>query len=731
MCGIGGVARLGGGPLSPDSDGLLDALVKAMRHRGPDDERMLREDNVGLAFTRLSLVDPESGGQPLTNADGSIVLIANGEVYNHRELAATLPAGTKMRTGSDCEVLVHLYERDGLDFLDKVHGMFAIVLWDRRRDELVFCRDRFGIKPLFFHRNSDRIVFASEIKALFSDEATPRRLAWDRAIAEQTLNLGTFLSTAPLNTWFEEIELVPAATIMRISLRDGSTRSHRYWQMPDVNAASDAAPHEYVARYRELLEESVRDCVMADAEVGLFLSGGIDSASVAALADTPGLRTFSALIGSTVANGDAEGAFRTARALGLANDQVLFPAGRAPSPDEWKRLLWLSETPLCNPEVFYKYELHRYVRANYPDIKGMLLGAAADEFNGGYALEYTGGGGWDQFVGSLAGMAEQRHIMERPELLPWWASGSQSLLNENVLAGGAEHVERDAYQAYLTWNYRGIQQYNVWHEDRSAAGNGIEARVPFLDHRLVELVASIPPVLRPELLFDKQILRRAMAGVLPEEVLGRRKLAFFHGDGERHTYRAFLGMLTAAGDSLVEEALAGPRAKAYLNADGLRQALRSLESEPSASKFELVLRLVNLGLLDAMTDSLPPVPSVGPFAPVATKATVTDWDADADSLRRQTYAEEPISGDGRYALHPSVRIVSSPAEPETWYVAIDGSFEYTLDAGDDAVLLNALLALDGRRSLDEAVRAAGGELPDVLPQLREAFDTGVIVSADT
>ncbi|MYQ90815.1 hypothetical protein GTY20_05400 [Streptomyces sp. SID4946] len=173
MCGIAGIARLGSRTLGAGTDAVLDRLADILDHRGPDEREILRDDAVGLVFTRLALVNPEDGSQPLVSDDGSLVLVANGEVYNHRELAAALPGGARMRTGSDCEVLLHLYRHHGLDFLRDVRGMFALILWDRDRNQLVLARDRFGIKPLYYHRDDARIVLSSEIKGLFADPATP------------------------------------------------------------------------------------------------------------------------------------------------------------------------------------------------------------------------------------------------------------------------------------------------------------------------------------------------------------------------------------------------------------------------------------------------------------------------------------------------------------------------------------------------------------------------------
>ncbi|MET9466744.1 asparagine synthase (glutamine-hydrolyzing) [Streptomyces sp. NPDC006544] len=729
MCGIAGVARIDGGMLTPAADELLRDVACTLAHRGPDDERLLREDQVGLAFTRLSLVDPVGGGQPLVSEDGSVVLIANGEVYNHRELAASLPAGARFKTQSDCEVLLHLYQRDGLNFLDRVNGMIAVVLWDRKRGKLLFARDRFGIKPLFYHRNRERIVFASEIKALFADPATPRRLDWSGALADYGMSSAPALVHEPVNTWFEDIHLAPAATVMEIDLKDGATREHRYWSLPGAAADSDASDEEYIARYRDLLAESVRDCAMADAELGLFLSGGVDSSAVAALAGQSGLRTFSVLTGSTVLNGDAEWSHRAARLLGVPNEQILFDRDRVPGIEEWKNLLWLTETPLCSPEQFYKYELHRHARLRHPEIKGMLLGAAADEFNGGYAIGYAGGGDWDDFLANIGAMARRTSLDEQPRMAGWWEVSDLPLLKDAAVRGTRDDGFADPYDAFVAWKYRSLQQYNVWHEDRTAAGNSVEARVPFLDHRLVELVTSIPAARRANLLWDKRILREAMVGILPEELIRRPKVPFFHGEGQRHTYRTFTRMLAQGGDALLEEAFSSERAREFIHQDGVRESLRRLERDPENGSVEHLLRLVNLGLLERMTAELPVHPAAASKAPQPVTHPYADWEDAEEQIRELTLQRTPVDPEAVYAMRSDTVLACAPAQPGTWYLLVDGTCEFVLDEDEEPALTALLRSLDGETSLEKVLASAGLSLDGLRPQLEDVLDLGLVVEA--
>lgn len=722
MCGLAGIAAFGGGDAPAYTPALLRSMTRTIAHRGPDDAELLAEGPVGFGFVRLSLVSPEDGSQPLRTDDGDLVLVANGEVYNHRELAAEL--GVEMRTGSDCEVLLHLYRRHGLDFLDRVRGMFALVLWDRRAQRLVIARDRFGIKPVYFHADRDRIVFGSEIKALLHDPACPRELDWGRALADQLMTGNPVFDDSPAHAWFTGIELAEAATITTFDLRDGSRRDHRYWTFPSYDGAGTGGEDDLIQSYAATLAEAVRDCETADVEVGLFLSGGVDSAAIAALSSNRP-QTFTSLNGGTLVNTDAEFAHRIAGHLGLVNHQVAFPGGRRPGVEEWKQLVWQLETPLLGPEAFYKYELYRHVVATAPSVKAMMLGGGADEFNGGYTTTFAGGGDWTDFVANIDRMGVRTSQQRRPALGAWWEQSGPPLVRADVLREAAGDPA-DPYDALFRWKYRDVQLYNCWHEDRTAAGNGIEARVPFLDHRLVEIMAAVPEQLRPALVWDKQILRRGLAGVLPPEFASRPKIPFFYGDGVAHTYRTFIAMLAQDGDRLLEEATSGPRAKEFLDADNLRAQLRQLEADPLSGHVEFLLRVVNLGLLDTLV-AAPPAPLVdSPKPPVALAVPVTDWDAQAVALDDLVLGRTPLARDAVVALADEVLLLTSPDDPDTWYVVVDGSIEFVVDGSEDPDWLAFLRALDGERSVAAIVAGLGIE-PDALePLLTEAVDARLL-----
>ncbi|WP_327749795.1 asparagine synthase (glutamine-hydrolyzing) [Streptomyces europaeiscabiei] len=722
MCGLAGIARLDGQDLGPECDVLLNEFADILHHRGPDERELLRNGPVGLAFTRLSLVNPEDGTQPLVSDDGNLILIANGEVYNHKELASGLPSDVKLRTGSDCEVLLYLYRKHGLDFLRDVRGMFAIILWDRARGQLILARDRFGIKPLYYHRNDERIVLSSEIKGLFADPATPRRFAWEQALAVPALAAAPRFGAPTMCTWFEGVESVPAATILRVDLRDGRTTQHRYWELP-TDADESTHAEAFIARYGDLLEESVRECATADTELGLFLSGGIDSATVLALARTQveEIHTFTALSGGTRANGDAEHSDWLTHELGVHNHQVIFGPDDVPTADEWLRLVWLAETPMAGPEVYYKHELHRFARQERPELRGMLLGAASDEFNGGYSPNT--GSDWDSFLAGLGEMNRTTLLDRHPEFRHWWGNG-KSFLSDAALDTVQGAHDTDLYRAYVQSEYRKVQQYNVWHEDRTAAGSGIEARVPFLDHRLVELTSVIPAHLRPRLLWDKRILRDAVKARVPHRVAERPKVSFFYGSGTRHAYQMLVRLMRGNEQELVERALAAPGADSYLDGQAIRQQLAEFDNgDTDAPSVELLMRVVNMGLLAEMAAHPPQLDrmTAGPVrsALQAGRHPVADTEGLFAPARDYDPARIPVPAKGLLLLSGT---------DGDWYLANDGQIEFVLE--EDSAILRVLRCMDGESTLASVLTESGVGLEGVRAQLDELVDQHLIAFAE-
>jgi asparagine synthase (glutamine-hydrolysing) len=726
MCGLAGVAVIGGANLGPEHDALLSSMSHAVAHRGPDGDRIERDGPVGLVFRRLALVGPTSGDQPLYSADGTVSLIANGEVYNHRDIEAGALRDISMRTRSDCEVLAHLLARRGVHFLDEAYGMFAIAAHDRGRRRLVFARDRFGIKPLYWTRVGDLVLFASEIKALFTHPDTPREVDWASALADQALTTAAHLTLEPVISWFRGIHVVPAGTVVTIDLDTGRSAEHEYWSLPDLDGTGDLSDAELVDAYGELLDASVRDCATADAEIGLFLSGGVDSAVVAASAARAGaiVHTFTVLSGSTLANGDAFFGHRVAAELGLPNHHVVFPAADQPGVQEYRNLLWLLETPLCGAEHWYKFESYRYAKHVRPELRGMLLGQASDEYNGGYATVF--GDNWSEFEENIVRMARAGALTTAPPMGAWWNVDERPLVTDELLRPFGDSLLADPYAAYVAWKHRTIQQYNCWHEDRTAAGNGVEARVPFLDHRLIELTARIPRARRKDLLWDKRILRDAARLLLPDDVADRPKVPFFHGDGVGFTYRSMVRMLAQDGGALVEEAVSSPGGARYLQADALRSAMRRLASDPEPNGVEYVLRLTNLGLLDAMMQDVPSAPTDHIRPAIRTALRAVSWERDVANVRAAMHRVEAPGPEDVLEIADHVEVLDSRQLPGALVVAVDGELAYLVDPAEDPAWRAFLHAIDGVRTLAELLRAAEVDRGDVEPLLRQSLDAGLL-----
>ena len=738
MCGIAGYAHLDGRPLTEHDQLILDRMGEAIAHRGPDDTRSMRWQNVGFVFRRLAVVDVDHGAQPLESPDGRLSLVANGEVYNHRALRADLALRHRLASGSDCAVLAPLYLERDLDLFRDVNGMWALALLDRARRRLLLARDRMGVKPLFYCMtdNGRTLAFASEIKALFAHPSVPRRFDWVAALA----NAST-IDTLPWEyaSGFCGIQRVPAAGIVDVDLHAGSVRTHSYWSLPPSAPSESAVPaQQYVRRYRELLEESVRLRMPDEVPFGVFLSGGIDSAAITAMAARhASFPTFTVLSASTAA--DADSAAAIAHRLRLPSHQLLFDdVAAAAMPDHWREVLWSCELPGATAEQLYKYHLHAHARAVYPDLKVMLLGQGSDEFNGGYMAWTLGAQGpWD----TSHWRAVQRELagvdLRACAVRAGFGAALQEPIDRGVLAAdfirAAAGRARDASAWRLyAGRYRGNLDYHLWHEDRTAAAHAIEDRVPFLDYRLLEHVASIPARHHGELFTDKQILRRAVADLLPPAFTKRPKGYFFYGRTQRHTLRMMHRLLLANGGELVEQALAGSaRTDGPLDPDRLRAWLAGVGRRPDLAGLAGVLQLVNMGVLaDLAAQGGPPRAT---SLRLGRETTIDAWSrtrAGAAALARARGTELP--GDVVVALPAGCAVVELRA-------AVTSTFDagvYTVCDGRlgpriaSPAWAQFLLQVDGRRSVAQIVVAARLNGTRTWRLVQSALDDGSLVEVD-
>lgn len=675
-----------------------------------------------MSFTRLSLIDPAGGRQPFVSADGNVILAANGEIYNYRELRTEFGENS-FRSQSDCEVLLALYLRDGLAFLDRVRGMFGIAVIDLREQRLVLARDRIGLKPLFFHRSGADIVFGSEVKALFAHPLVPRVLDWHSALADQGLNAAPVIPEEGFSGWFTGVDQVEPGTILTVSLRDGRTKERRYWSLPAPAAVGDTSPAELVGRLRELLESSVEECLIADAEIGIMLSGGVDSAGIAALTRGRAPHSYSALTASTLLNGDTDSARLTAKALGLVHHEIALNVNNPPTVSEWLRLLWLMESPLCGPEQYFKSEIYRAARISRPGLKAMLLGSGADELSGGYTRLLSGGGDWHSFIANVTDMSRRAALSRHSPTLGVWWQGQRRLVSDDLIRHSYPGALDDVYDDFVTWKVRDWQQYNFWVEDRTASGNAVEARVPYLDHRIIELLSAVPREFRQELFWDKRIIRSALADILPEEITSRPKIAFYEGVGVRHTHLTFAKMLAQDNAHLLERALAVPSAAQFLDADNMRAALRDVLDGRGDTHIELLLRLVNLALLDEML--VDPPQTRGSDAPAPLELTA---DSDRKAQVEATFYEDGVlDPEQTLVFAEGVLLLDGPDGRS--YIAVDGELRFEIDHETDLGWLQFLRSLDGKSSITAAAVAASVEIDEVAEFISQSINLGLLVDS--
>jgi asparagine synthase (glutamine-hydrolysing) len=539
---------------------VLKRMNDRLAHRGPDDEGFFLEGPAALAMRRLKIIDLETGHQPMSGEHGRVWTVFNGEIYNYRELTAELAGrGHTFRTRSDTEVIVHGYEERGLASLGDLEGMFAVALWDAPARTLVLARDRIGIKPLYYAALPDQLVFASELKALVEHPAIDRALdltALSRYLAHEYV-------PAPASI-FRSIRKLPAGHWLTYT--DGRVKVEPYWML-DVRPDHDIDAPEAVERLRGALDLAVRQHLISDVPLGVFLSGGIDSSVVAALAARHAgrrLKTFS--IGFEDPSFDESAhARRVARALGTDHHEEVLDVNGARELVE--RLPDLLDEPLGDASLIPTFMLSRFTRRS---VTVALSGDGGDELFAGYptyqahrlaramellprwlrrrllqsaierlpvslsnlsldfklkrffeGLDYPDVERHAVWLGSFT-PAEQRDLftadalgrMERP---------SYAAFHEILAAGPAmQGLERMLYLDLKGYLGEGV----LTKTDRASMACSLEVRVPLLDRRVVELAARLPMGLKLRGLTTKYILKRAFAGALPAETLARPKKGF-------------------------------------------------------------------------------------------------------------------------------------------------------------------------------------------------------------
>ena len=559
MCGIAGTLSFE--PSFRVTREHVDRMRETLAHRGPDGADTWVDDDgrIGLGFRRLAIIDlSDSAMQPMPNEDGSVRLVFNGEIYNHAEIRRELEqlGGHRFRTDhSDTEVIVHAFEQWGIDCIHRFRGMFALAIWDERAQELWLVRDRIGIKPLYWSVHHGRLNFASEIKALLTD---PQQ---ERGVDEQALyHYLSFLTTPAPQTLFKGIKKLPGGTWLRISV-DGSVREQRYWDVWD---------DEIAALLLDELRTSVQLRKISDVPVGVFLSGGIDSSTNAALfseGEAEPVRTFS--IGYEGDYDSYKNEFQYARQMaevvGAEHHELKLTLDDL--FDFLPEMVRLQDEPIADPVCIPVYYVSKLARDNgvivcqvgegsdelfwgYPSWKTMLglqryddlpvprllkraaVSAAVAAGRGGRReIEFLRRGGEGQPI--FWSGAESFMEWEKQRLLsPRLRSELDGLTSWDAIAPIRARFEAKAWErsnlnwmSYIDLNLR-LPELLLMRVDKMSMGVSLEARVPFLDHKFVELAMSIPEKSKTNGGTLKHILKKAVRGVIPDELIDRPKQGF-------------------------------------------------------------------------------------------------------------------------------------------------------------------------------------------------------------
>ena len=561
MCGIVALLSLNHTDVSRET---VERMRDTMSYRGPDDSGVYVSGKVGLGHRRLAILDlSPAGHQPMTNEDGTLWIVFNGEIYNFVELAAGLKArGHQFHSNSDTEVILHLYEEEGERCVERLNGMFAFVIWDARTQTLFAARDRLGIKPLNYYAGPDAFICASEIKAILEHERVPR-VAKPEYVADYLFAGYSLDGKTPVR---DIQQLLPGHSL---TVRDGRVRTREYWTLKSGHNTTRSY-HQVVGDVRELLDDAIRIHCRSDAPLGSHLSGGLDSSSVSAFAarHVVPLQTFSIRF-----NGDAY-FDETRYARALARHAGTKYVESTPGPQDLAALLpsllWHLEVPMPTDGAFAYYTASRLA---VDHVKVCLTGHGGDEVFAGYPAQFAAAfGSQSMFPASgvpslpplsrvqrlrralrtrgLRGLMRttgQRLRGATPTLEDTWVRlhcgpepRDSALLKRSFVTALGAYSPRTAYLAPLLAApaehafdkvlYHDLRCYlpGLLHmEDRFSMAVSLESRVPLLDYRIVEYLATVPPEQKVRGLEPKFLLRAAAAPLLPESVRERRtKLGF-------------------------------------------------------------------------------------------------------------------------------------------------------------------------------------------------------------
>lgn len=732
MCGFAGFLSFGFPAESTrERRRTLVAMGDAIAHRGPDDAQYYVDEVFTLVFRRLAIIDVAGGSQPIFNETGDILIAANAEIYNHKPLRTQLQTRHTFSSHSDCEVPLHAVEEWGESAFERLNGMFAIAVWDRRTRRLLLARDRLGIKPLYVCRLSSGLLFGSELKALLAHPQCPREVDWS---AVDRL----YISQPPSTSYVRGVELLPGGELI-VAGHEGGVRQRTYWKLTDhigqATFGDDAA--RYVDEYAALLEQVTVEHLQRDVGAGIHLSGGVDSSLLAAIvarAETD-LPCFTVVERTSLLGGDVDAARRLTERLSLPWLPVRFDYRTVVDDlrldlSSLEESVWMMDSPRLEIEWLFKQELHRVAKRSHPGFKVMLLGQGADEFAGGYSTRLDAPRqDWGQYLREEV----QPNIMFDQTLAGHGPQGVWQLLSP----GQAAKSQVAPYHQMMLLLLRQLQHHNLWHEDRTSSWHSLEARVPFLDHRLVELLASVPAALHQDLFWNKRIVREALHRFLPGHVLRQPKIGFLDARDAtsqdviihnllertatdfRDKYVAQADALfdTQKIDDLIRRALdRGPHAKA---------ARQQLIQCMAVSIFERQCR-TSQHATDRERSHRPVLPLIG----------AEDWPAFEVAMQREPKCARNCHPDQVVALRKGVEILTPlrQVDGRRYCFLIDGTMAGEIVVPDSTSWVDVFLRnLGGNLTRDFTAQDWIDEFDIVLDEFAEVLDLlfhhGVVASA--
>jgi asparagine synthase (glutamine-hydrolysing) len=559
MCGICG-------KVSFDKDHSIDIdiikrMMGVMNHRGPDDAGIYLSEHVALGHRRLSIIDVKTGKQPISNEDGTVWIVYNGEIYNYRDLMSDLKSrGHVFRTKSDTEVIVHLYEEKGEGCVEDLRGMYSFGIWNERERTLFLARDRVGIKPLYYYLGDDCLLFASEIKSILEDptvkrEVSPRSL-WRFLRFHYTLGVET-----PFRDVFK---LNPGHYLI---FKNGNTQVKQYWDLNFVRPQAEFSFSEAVRQLVDLLRETTRGHMISDVPVGFLLSGGVDSSSLLSFAVEEAERLISTFtIGFEGAHFEDERRYARLVAKRLGTDHYEMTISAKDFAEFLPKYVWHMEEPVCEPPAIALYYVSKMAREY---VKVLLSGEGGDEGFAGYP-EYRNVVWFERLKGILGPVRNKAsdmiqvltrrnrfgrfnkyaQMMKLPLRNYYFSRTSNPFTYFNSLFPGLsqekpgfsvdgwailepvrelfDHVQSlDSLSQMLyvdtkTW----LPDDLLIKADKITMANSLELRVPFLDHKVLEFAAGLPPHYKLRGFSTKYILRKAFTRRVPQEVLRRKKAGF-------------------------------------------------------------------------------------------------------------------------------------------------------------------------------------------------------------